>query len=142
MKAKTVSTRPGTGYALLNATGHVGPVSGLGDRGWRCGIMIDWGRVSDLRAEIGPEDFDEVVALFLEEADEVVARMATGRCASVQHDLHFLKGSALNLGFRDLAQSCQEAERRGVSGAPVDLAGVVAVYHASRQHFAAHAAAA
>ena len=39
--------------------------------------MIDWGRVKDLRSEIGAEDFSDVVALFLEEADEVIARTAS-----------------------------------------------------------------
>ena len=29
--------------------------------------MIDWARVSELRDEVGAEDFDEVVELFLEE---------------------------------------------------------------------------
>ena len=32
--------------------------------------MIDWARVSELRDEVGPEDFEEVLHLFLEEVDE------------------------------------------------------------------------
>ena len=34
--------------------------------------MIDWASVSELRDEVGAEDFDEVVELFLEEVDEAI----------------------------------------------------------------------
>jgi HPt (histidine-containing phosphotransfer) domain-containing protein len=79
--------------------------------------MIDWGRVKELRDEIGADDFGEVVALFLEEADEVIARIApTLGAKALEADLHFLKGAALNLGFADLAALCQEGERRAASG--------------------------
>ena len=37
--------------------------------------MIDWARVSELRHEVGAEDFDEVVELFLEEVDEAIAAL-------------------------------------------------------------------
>ena len=35
--------------------------------------MIAWDRLNELRAEIGDDDLADVVAMFLEEADEVVA---------------------------------------------------------------------
>lgn len=99
--------------------------------------MINWDRVAELRDEIGAEDFAEVVALFLEEADEVVARLS--RCAdakAVESALHFLKGSALNLGFSDLAQQCQEGERRAACGQQdIDTAGVALCYAASKAAF-------
>ena len=44
--------------------------------------MIDWGRVRDLRSEIGADDFAEVVAMFLDEADEVIARITAEVAAS------------------------------------------------------------
>lgn len=79
--------------------------------------MIDWGRVKELRDEIGADDFDEVVALFLEEADEVIARIAPSAGAkALEADLHFLKGAALNLGFADFAALCQDGERRAAAG--------------------------
>jgi HPt (histidine-containing phosphotransfer) domain-containing protein len=101
--------------------------------------MIDWARVDELRAEIGAEDFGEVVALFLQEADEVVARLAAGSDpARLEAELHFLKGSALNLGLRDLALLCQDGEKAAAQGlaAGVDPGAVVACYQASRQVFA------
>ncbi len=79
--------------------------------------MIDWGRVRELRDEIGADDFDEVIALFLEEADKVIACIAPGLAArALEADLHFLKGAALNLGLADFAALCQEGERRAASG--------------------------
>lgn len=96
--------------------------------------MIDWARVQELRDEIGAESFDEVVALFLEESDEVVQHLSTGgSAAGLESGLHFLKGAALNLGFRRLAMLCQEGERRAAQGdCAIDLDEIRATYHASR----------
>jgi HPt (histidine-containing phosphotransfer) domain-containing protein len=74
--------------------------------------MIDWTRVGELRDEIGEEGFLEVVELFLDEVEEVVARLhATGDAETHEADLHFLKGSAWNLGFAELGALCQDGER-------------------------------
>lgn len=99
--------------------------------------MIDWARVAELRDEIGAEDFAEVVLLFLEEADEVVARLpGCTDAASLESALHFLKGSALNLGFQTLAQLCQDGERLAAAGNPaIDRAAVAAAYEASKAAF-------
>lgn len=101
--------------------------------------MIDWARVAELRDEIGNEDFAEVVTLFLEEADEVVQRLAECSDAkSLESALHFLKGSALNLGFESLAQLCQDGERMAASGSvEVDTAAVAAEYDGSKAAFEA-----
>ena len=106
--------------------------------------MIDWDRVRELRSEIGGEDFDEVVAMFLEEADEAIRRLSVERGAkALAADLHFLKGAALNLGFRHLSALCQEGERRaGAGDAGVDLDAVRDVYARARQEFETGAAAA
>ena len=100
--------------------------------------MIDWKRVEELREEIGSDDFAEVAGMFLEEADETVVALAAGPPHSdVEGQLHFLKGSALNLGLSDLAAICQDGERQAATGHAdlVDLPRVVAVYQASRTAF-------
>ncbi len=99
--------------------------------------MIDWNRVEDLRDEIGPDDFTEVVTLFLEEADEVVGRLFDAPTAkAMESDLHFLKGSALNLGFSDLAHVCQQGERRAAAGlTDIAMDQVVDIYQQSRSVF-------
>lgn len=99
---------------------------------------IDWARVQELRSEIGPDCFDEIVTMFLQETDEVICRMRRqpgGR--SLDSDLHFLKGSALNLGFADLAQACLNGQRSLSSDASADtvIQSVIDVYHASRAAF-------
>ncbi|MGV8949662.1 MAG: Hpt domain-containing protein [Cypionkella sp.] len=96
--------------------------------------MIEWDRVNDLRAEIGEDDFAEVVDLFMQEADEVIARITnTAGAAVLEADLHFLKGAALNLGFREFADLCQDGERRAASGdCSADLAAVKASYQRSK----------
>jgi len=104
--------------------------------------MIDWERAKDLLAEIGPADFADVVAMFLEETDEVISRLsAISGPRVLEMDLHFLKGSALNLGFERLAALCQEGERRAAAGnVDVDLDAVRSCYDQSRQIFAAESA--
>jgi histidine phosphotransfer protein HptB len=99
--------------------------------------MIDWERVKELRAEIGPDDFTEVAVMFLEEADEAVSRLSPGLTAkAMEADLHFLKGAALNLGFTALSGLCQDGERRAAGGdTSVDLAAVHATYFASKAAF-------
>ncbi len=101
--------------------------------------MIEWERVNELRNEIGEDSFDEVVAMFLEEADEVIARTtAQITAADLEANLHFLKGAALNLGFEEFAALCQEGERRAAAGSiDVDFSKVVHSYHASKQALAA-----
>jgi HPt (histidine-containing phosphotransfer) domain-containing protein len=102
--------------------------------------MIDWDRVAELRNEIGAADFAEVVEMFLEEADEVATTVYTNASpTAVEQALHFLKGSALNLGFRDLAQLCQIGEKAAAGGdiSGVDLGQVVTVYEQSKMAFVA-----
>lgn len=100
--------------------------------------MIDWDRLNELRDEIGAEDLADVVAVFLDEADEVMERIQGGLAAAqMEAQLHFLKGSALNLGLRDFADLCQEGEKRASAGdaEPVDMGRLVALYAASKTAF-------
>ena len=99
--------------------------------------MIDWTRVDELRAEVGEVGFDEVVDLFLEETDEVIARLADTEDAVLGRDLHFLKGSALNLGLQNLALRCQEGERNCSAGNAglVDRAALVQTYQTAKAAF-------
>ena len=101
--------------------------------------MIDWDRVKELRGEIGPDDFAEVAAMFLDEADEVIARLSSDAGAKViEADLHFLKGAALNLGFSALSALCQDGERRAAAGdVSVDLDAVRQTYAGSKAAFEA-----
>lgn len=97
--------------------------------------LIDWARIQDLRLEIGDDDFFEVLAMFLEETDDVVNRLLEHPdLTAVEGLLHFLKGSALNLGLTDFAEICQNGEKAAGSGmaGSVDLQKLAAVYTFSK----------
>ncbi len=59
-------------------------------------------------------------------------------------DMHFLKGSCLNLGFMTLGQVCEEAEQRAGKGSLTEacVACVIETYETSRHAFVTGLAAA
>jgi histidine phosphotransfer protein HptB len=100
--------------------------------------MICWERVNELRDEVGAEDFLEVVEIFLEEVEEVIVRLRNApNPADLEADLHFLKGSALNLGFQTLGNLCGDGEKdaRNNDTGNVDLATVIDIYERSKREF-------
>jgi len=100
--------------------------------------MINWNRVDELREEVGNDDFQEVADLFLEEVDEVIQRLIDAPDpATYEEDLHFLKGSALNLGFSDFSDLCATGEKMSAVGnaASVEIAAVIECYQVSRGQF-------
>lgn len=100
--------------------------------------MIDWKRVSDLHAEIGDPDFEEVVELFMEEVEGVILRLKTDPKPELYaEDLHFLKGCAANLGFVVFATLCLAGENRAARGAAdtVDLNEIFDCYASSKADF-------
>lgn len=102
--------------------------------------MIDWTRINELRNEVGVDDFGEVVELFLEEVDEVIERLEISCDRSkLEHDLHFLKGSSMNLGFASFSSLCQLGEKASAEGNAdsVDVGEILASYKASRAAFIA-----
>lgn len=100
--------------------------------------MIDWSRVAELRDEVGAEDFGEVVELFLGEVEEELSVLPSSHdAAELEVRLHFLKGSALNLGFCDFSELCQAGETtaREEGAGKVDAAAIAACFHASKSEF-------
>lgn len=99
--------------------------------------MINWDRVNELRDEVGPDDFGEVVEIFLEEVEEVIYRLGlTPIPANYETDLHFLKGSAVNLGFDDFGALCGAGEILARTHAEdVDIAAVLTCFAESRSIF-------
>ena len=97
--------------------------------------MIDWNQVIELREDVGHDDFDEVVEIFLEEVEETLTTLAhDGQLEAV---LHALKGSALNLGFTHFSGLCAEGgmmAARG-DGSAVNLGAIRTSYGESRRIF-------
>lgn len=105
--------------------------------------MIDWSRVIELQEEVGADDFDEVVELFLEEVEAVIERLRDSpEPERLEEDLHFLKGSAMSLGFREFSTLCQVGERASSSGCAtaVDIAGIIHSFETSKTQFIGHLA--
>ena len=100
--------------------------------------MINWARVSELRDEVGEEDFDEVVEMFIEEVEEVMVRLISApNPETYEEDLHFLKGSALSLGFSAFSDLCQIGEKAAANGQAetIDLEKVFETYAESKTEF-------
>ncbi|MGS4945245.1 Hpt domain-containing protein [Meridianimarinicoccus sp. RP-17] len=96
---------------------------------------MDWNRLDELRTEVGADALGEVLALFLEETDDMAMRLAGGGDpATLGDDLHFMKGAALNLGFDVLADACRAAETalRADGPAAVDVAAILDSYAAAK----------
>lgn len=107
---------------------------------WVDRVMIDWKRTNELRSEIGPDGFAEVVELFLDEVEGVVMRLKSQPDpARYEADLHFLKGGAWNLGFAEFGALCHDGERKAATGrsADINVARIVEAYFASRDEFLA-----
>ncbi len=74
--------------------------------------MIDWDRINELQAEVGEDGVIEIVEIFLEEMDEGINELATLTTAStIAEKLHFLKGSAQNIGLVTTSALCLDYER-------------------------------
>jgi HPt (histidine-containing phosphotransfer) domain-containing protein len=101
---------------------------------------IDWAQLTMLREEVGPDAIGEVAEAFLEEVEEVIERLAAAPDpARLRADMHFIKGSALSLGFAPFAVLCAEAEAAAAAGraSEVDLAEIFACYDRSKAEFLA-----
>lgn len=91
--------------------------------------MINWSRVTELQEDLGVEDFEEITSLFLEEVEEKLGTLINKESDSIADDLHFIKGSAANLGFEELRALCEHMEN-DMNTAPVE--DLVAVYQQSK----------
>lgn len=99
--------------------------------------MIDWGRVIELRDEVGPDEFEPVLDLFIDEVEDIVMRLCRDDPARLERDLHFLKGSAWNLGFADFGRLCQQGEAAAALRRmdEIGLEELAACYASSKQVF-------
>lgn len=100
--------------------------------------MIDWARVEELKQEVGEDDFAELVELFLEEVEETITRLKQAPDpANLEEDMHFLKGSALNLGFEQFSTLCQAGESAAAAGGAdtINLPEIFTSYAGSKAEF-------
>ena len=100
--------------------------------------MVDWDRINVLREEVGADDFLEVAEMFLEEVGETLQRLSESKNVNtLEGDMHFLKGAALNLGFEEFAALCRDGEQKAAASdfGSVDISRVIGCFNASRTAF-------
>ena len=56
--------------------------------------MLDWGRISELRGEVGDAEFQVILEMFLDEVESAMMRLSAGDAKRLETSLHFLKGCA------------------------------------------------
>lgn len=96
--------------------------------------MIDWDRIAELQAEVGEDGLAEVLELFFEEFEETLEAALASDGAAPLDALHFLKGSASNIGMGDVAKICLDGEVAIKSGADkeIDFAEIATAFRESR----------
>lgn len=100
--------------------------------------MIEWERVAELREEVGEHDFAEVVELFLTEVEDVLNRLRDApERSTMERDLHFVRGSAMTLGFNGVSELCRTGEKLAAESRfeAIDLTALRASFERSRSEF-------
>lgn len=99
---------------------------------------IDWTRVQELGDEIGHDDLAEVAAMFIAEVGETIDRLlGTPHLLPSAEDMHFLKGSAVNIGFARLGALCAQGEAFANAGnaARINLTDIAQAFDAAAAEF-------
>ncbi|WOI55959.1 Hpt domain-containing protein [Palleronia sp. LCG004] len=81
--------------------------------------MIDWTQLDDLQEQLGSDGLLEIIDIFIEETAPVIERLDPDS-AGIGADLHFVKGGASNVGFKNLVRQCEIGEAQARAGTRVD----------------------
>ncbi len=102
--------------------------------------MIDWNRVSELRSEVGEEDFGGVLVMFFDEVADVLEGLGNGGVEAIKRDLHLLKGSAINIGLADVSTLCRNCEVALAANPDevIDLNAIRTAFVASKKMIESH----
>lgn len=100
--------------------------------------MIDWDRIAQLKADIGEDTFPELAPVFLAELQEAMSALSANPSPGAA-EMHFIKGSALTLGFQDVSQQAAAAELgfRQDPNYRADLASLQSAFAAEHAEFLA-----
>jgi len=96
--------------------------------------MIEWERIAELQEDVGAESLAEVLDLFFEETEAVLDGLDQHLPPNrLKADLHFLKGSALNLGFSRVGAMCRAAEAENAGSRKLDTNALRQAYASSKE---------
>lgn len=97
--------------------------------------MIDWDRIAELTTEVGEGELAELLDIFFEEVEETIENLLTDTGPIDAETMHFLKGSAANIGMSELKMLCEAAET-ALAFSPqsnVDLTSIDIAFRKARQ---------
>jgi HPt (histidine-containing phosphotransfer) domain-containing protein len=100
--------------------------------------VIDWEQVATLQTAVGRDDFSTIMRVFFKEVEEANAQLTMGVTTDQFRDiLHFVKGSALSVGFVELSEQCAQAERNFAGSHQITSIGkeIITSYEKSKEHF-------
>lgn len=80
--------------------------------------MLDLSRIEELRADFGSDDLTEVLMVFCAEIDDALNTLADAPLETRLSQLHFIKGSAMNVGLEVLGHLCSAEEIRLAAASP------------------------
>ena len=100
--------------------------------------MIDWEQVATLQTAVGRDDFSTIMCVFFKEVEEANAQLTMGVTTDQFRDiLHFVKGSALSVGFVELSEQCAQAEGNFAGSQQITSfwKEILTSYEKSKEHF-------
>ena len=100
--------------------------------------MIDEVRIREMRETFGDAEFIELIGLFQEEAEEIVADLRDRTGQDLAASLHALRGSAENMGLRHLSIHCRKGETLIAKGEGMDTETVTAAFSDGMRALMAH----
>ena len=100
--------------------------------------MIDWEQVATLQTAVGRDDFSTIMCVFFKEVEEANAQLTMDVTTDQFRDiLHFVKGSALSVGFVELSEQCAQAEGDFTGSHQITSIWkeILTSYEKSKEHF-------
>ncbi|WP_286758633.1 MULTISPECIES: Hpt domain-containing protein [Sulfitobacter] len=100
--------------------------------------VIDWEQVATLQTAVGRDDFSTIMCVFFKEVEEANAQLTMGVTTDQFRDiLHFVKGSALSVGFVELSEQCAQAEGNFAGSHQITSIWkeILTSYEESKEHF-------
>lgn len=82
---------------------------------------IDWKRIEELRGDLGADELEKILEIFLEDTAVMIAELQRAPVGELSDRIHGIKGSAQNMGFGELARLCRDAEWALKRGDAVDV---------------------